>query len=363
MTQRSRVVRFDWIDADIELLMPFGIAGGTHDVARNTFVTVEIEGGFIGLGEAAPFPAFNGETREAVHAALAQTRDEVVGQAFGGWRSIGSLTPPEAARIASARCAVETAMLDAWLQAHRMPMWQFFGGATDALATDCTIPTGTVDEAEASAIRLADAGFRTLKLKVGGASLTHDATRIEAVARTAPHCRLVFDANGGLGSVDDAVHLVQIARAAGATVALFEQPLPADALGGMCEVHERTGVPVAADEGVASVADVVRHAAARAAQVVNLKIMKSGVLGVLDIAAAARTLGIGLMVGGLVETHIAMSTSAAIACGLGGVDFVDLDTPMFLRDAPVEGGYTQRGPLMGLGQIAAGHGARLTNRP
>jgi L-alanine-DL-glutamate epimerase-like enolase superfamily enzyme len=62
------------------------------------------------------------------------------------------------------------------------------------------------------------------------------------------------------------------------------------------------------------------------------------------------------MIGGMVETRLAMGTSASFAAGLGGFAFVDLDTPLFLAEDPFEGGYAQDGERLDLRPIARGHG-------
>ncbi|HVY45875.1 MAG TPA: enolase C-terminal domain-like protein, partial [Minicystis sp.] len=126
----------------------------------------------------------------------------------------------------------------------------------------------------------------------------------------------------------------------------------------LAEVARGAGVPVAADESVTRAADVARLAARGAASVVNVKLMKSGVAEALAIAATARAHGMGLMIGGMVETRLAMGMSACFAAGLGGFSFVDLDTPLFLTFDPFEGGYAQRGPVLDLAGVDAGHGAR-----
>jgi L-alanine-DL-glutamate epimerase-like enolase superfamily enzyme len=74
------------------------------------------------------------------------------------------------------------------------------------------------------------------------------------------------------------------------------------------------------------------------------------------MAAAARALGLGLMIGAMVESPLAIATSASLAAGQGGFSFVDLDTHLFMRDIPLSGGFVQSGPLLDLSGIAAGHG-------
>jgi L-alanine-DL-glutamate epimerase-like enolase superfamily enzyme len=79
------------------------------------------------------------------------------------------------------------------------------------------------------------------------------------------------------------------------------------------------------------------------------------------MALAARAHGLRLMIGGMVESDVAMSMSAHLAAGLGGFDWVDLDTPLWLRDSPVRAGYTRRGPVLDLAAVTAGHGANVAD--
>ena len=43
-----------------------------------------------------------------------------------------------------------------------------------------------------------------------------------------------------------------------------------------------------------------------------------------------------------------MTAAAHVACALGGVDFVDLDTAWLLADDPYAGGYEADGPHIGM---------------
>ena len=133
----------------------------------------------------------------------------------------------------------------------------------------------------------------------------------------------------------------------------------------MRTVRERTGVLVAADESVRSVADVAALVHARAADVVNVKITKSGVAEACDICAAARAHGLELMIGGMVETPLAMTVSACLAAGRGGFAFIDLDTPYFMKTSPTgapwgfgDGGGGRRKPLIDVACIREGHGVQ-----
>src|ERR687885_2772803 len=75
-------------DLDIPLHTPFGIAGGAQDLARNLLVTVELSDGTRGYGEAAPFPAFNGETQAIARAAVEAATSTVEGADAREWRKV-----------------------------------------------------------------------------------------------------------------------------------------------------------------------------------------------------------------------------------------------------------------------------------
>ncbi|MBM4363548.1 MAG: dipeptide epimerase, partial [Deltaproteobacteria bacterium] len=169
----------------------------------------------------------------------------------------------------------------------------------------------------------------------------------------APRARLVLDGNGALTPEAAASLVLAVGRE---RVSLLEQPTPAGDDDALRRAGELSLVPVAADESARSAADVVRLARTGAAQVVNVKITKTGFAEALDMIAAARAGGLGLMIGGMVETELAMSASACLAAGQGGFAFVDLDTPLFMKSRPLSGGFTQRGPHLDLAGIALGHG-------
>jgi L-alanine-DL-glutamate epimerase-like enolase superfamily enzyme len=139
-------------------------------------------------------------------------------------------------------------------------------------------------------------------------------------------------------------------------VALLEQPVAKDDWDGMRQVSRWGGVPVAADETAADSPAVLRLIQDRAAHVINIKLMKCGIVEALDIAALCRAARLQLMIGGMVESILAMTTSACFAAGQGGFPFVDLDTPLFMAENPFEGGMSYQGGMVEVGHIQAGHG-------
>jgi L-alanine-DL-glutamate epimerase-like enolase superfamily enzyme len=341
---------------DIPMRKAFGIAGGAQELAGNVLVELTLASGVRGWGEAAPLPAFNGETQQGALDAIERAAPELVGADVRSFRQLGERIFELAPTSASAACALETAVFDALARANGTSLRVFFGGAEDELVTDVTITTGTVDDAGREAREFA--AFSTLKIKVGGRDghdVDLDVARVLAVHAGRPEARLLLDANGGL-SVRDAVHLATELRVRGVVPALFEQPVAPGDWEALAEVRAKTRLPIAIDESVTRAEDVVAAHRAGAADAANLKLMKSGIGRALDIASATRACGLLPMIGGMVEARLAMGTSACLAAGIGGFAFIDLDTPLFLAEDPFEGGYTYRGERLDLRPITAGHG-------
>jgi L-alanine-DL-glutamate epimerase-like enolase superfamily enzyme len=342
---------------DIRLHAPFGISGGAHAAANNVLVTVELADGTRGYGEAAPLPPYNGETQADALAALREAQAALVGRDVRDWRGAAALFRTHIrSRSGSAQCALESALLDALTRRDNVPLWKFFGGAGTELETDMTVTTGTAAEAGAAARDIRARGIRMIKVKVGGKEgAAHDLERIAAIHAAAPDSPLILDGNAGV-SPAAARELVRGLKARGIEPALLEQWLAKDDLAGMRMLREESGWLVAADEAVNTADDVRRIADARAAQIVNIKLMKAGIAAALDVANTARELGLGLMIGGNVESILAMTVSACFASGIGGFRFADLDTPLFLAENPFTGGYALDGGRISVAHIPAGHG-------
>jgi L-alanine-DL-glutamate epimerase-like enolase superfamily enzyme len=341
---------------DIALREAFVIATGQVESARNVLVRVTLADGTVGLGEAAPFPPSGGETQETALAALRGMTPLVVGQDAAGWRPLAARLVASFEHQATARAGVEIAVLDALARSWRVPLYQLFGGAESQVTSDISIPIVAPDHVAALARTHVASGARTLKLKVG-TTVAADLNRVQALVGTAPACAVILDGNQGY-TPSEALELLGRLAAAGIDVALFEQPVHRHDLEGLRYVTEHARVPVAADEAVHTAADALRVARMGAANVVNVKLMKSGVIEALEIAAVCRAAHLGLMVGAMIESRLGTAAAAHVVAGLGGFSYIDLDTPMLLADDPFSGGYTQDGMTYVLDPSVPGHGVR-----
>jgi L-alanine-DL-glutamate epimerase-like enolase superfamily enzyme len=361
----TTITQVDATPLDMPLTEPFAIAKGAPAIAANVLVRIALADGTLGLGEAAPFTAVSGESQESSLAAIESVRSSLVGQDVRRFRTLSWRLGEALGAEPSARCAIETAALDAFTRHMRVPLWAFFGGRGTELDTDMTITAGDARHAAAAAVACQGRGIHALKIKVGAAAPTLDVARIAAVHRATPGAKLLADANGGY-TPEQAIAFLDELRANQVPLELFEQPVEPERwaeLAAMLSSSEKSrppaGVSICADESVRTAAELVALVREGAVDAVNIKPMKSGVVEALAIWNVATAAGLKLMIGGMLESVLAMSFSANLAAGLGGFTYVDLDTPMFIREHPFTGGFEQEGARLSVARVEAGHGVVL----
>ncbi len=334
----SAITRVECWPVDIPITDPFVVATGARTIAENVFLRVTLSNGQQGYGEAAPFPEVGGETRESCLAVLYQLAKAVLGHSAADYRQIGLGLSQQAPAHPAARCGLETAVIDAHCRTSNIPMWRLWGGCDVRVReTDITIPIADLDKTVELARGWYAKGFRLFKMKVGN-DVENDIRRLEAVHRALPGILFIGDGNQGF-SFQGCLTFVRGVKRFGGMMVLLEQPVVRDDLDSMAAIRRETGVPVAADESVRSLDDAQEVVARGAADYINIKIMKTGVVEAVGITSFTKASGLKLMIGGMVETRIAMGCSFGLVLGLGGFDVLDLDTPLLLATDPLTGGY------------------------
>ena len=356
---RDQIVKIEFWPVDIPITDPFVVATGARVVAENIFVRLTLHNGTQGYGESAPFPEVGGETRDSCLTILRQLAATLIGASAGHYTLCAADMAQAAPSHPAARCGLETAMIDAYSRSAQIPMWQLWGGQdVRPRETDITIPIATLEKSVSLARGWYAQGFRLFKMKVGK-DVDQDIRRLEAVHHSLPGISFIGDGNQGF-SREECLAFARGVQRFGGAMTLLEQPVVRDDLDSMMAIRRDTGIPVAADESVRSLADARDVIAQGAADYINIKIMKTGVVEAVAIAEATLAAGLKLMVGGMVETRIAMGCSFSLVLGMKGFDILDLDTPLLLATDPVQGGYGYRGAQL---EPWVGAGLDLTVQP
>lgn len=338
----------------IPLLEPFTISTGSVSEARNVLITVTLSDGSIGYGECAPFPPSTGESQETALAAARGCIELLEGRDAAHWRVLSQLVHSVYYAQATVCAGMEMAILDALTRSYGIPLYVFFGGAGILVETDMSIPLVTPEHGYELAKAIMARGISRIKIKVGS-DLREDVFRVEAIRNGAPHLALTLDANQGY-TPNETLLCLEALDDRGIRPLMMEQPVHKDDFEGLRYITRHTNVPIAADESASSSTSVARLIAMQAVNVVNIKLMKSGFVDALDIAALCRANNIQLMVGAMMESRLAISAAAHFVAGQGGFRFVDLDTPMLLAEDPFVGGYEQRGGIYDVSIVKSGLG-------
>jgi L-Ala-D/L-Glu epimerase len=246
---------------------------------------------------------------------------------------------------AAGRSALDAALHD-WIGRRLgQPLWRLLGLSRHAPVTSYTLGIDTLEGTRDRARRAA--GFKALKVKVGGAD---DLARLEAI-RAETEAVLRVDANEGW-TLEEARELVPALVELG--VELIEQPFPAADLESFRALRELDSLPpVIVDEGCQDLSDVAP--AARYADGINIKLAKSGGLReAVRMVHAARALGLRVMIGCMVESQLGVAPAAQIA---SLADWVDLDGHLLLADEPF------RGLQFDDGRVLPSHGPGLGVEP
>uniref|UniRef100_A0A2N9I0S8 Dipeptide epimerase n=1 Tax=Fagus sylvatica TaxID=28930 RepID=A0A2N9I0S8_FAGSY len=315
------VARAENRELSVPLIAPFTIASSRLERVDNVAIRVELSNGCVGWGEAPILPFVTAEDQTIAMAKAAEAcqflKRSPVMTLCSLLTEIASILPGH--EFASVRAGVEMAVIDAVANSIGVPLWRLFGGVSNTITTDITIPIVSPAEAAELASKYCNQGFKTLKLKVGK-NLKADIEVLQAIREAHPECLFILDANEGY-KPNEAIEVLEKLHEMGVTPVLFEQPVHRDDWEGLGHVtqiaKDKYGVSVAADESCRSLADVKKIVHGNLADVINIKLAKVGVMGALEIIEVVRASGLELMIGGMVETRLAMGFAGHLAAGLG----------------------------------------------
>jgi L-alanine-DL-glutamate epimerase-like enolase superfamily enzyme len=300
----------------LRLAETFTISRGSEDEADVVQVAITHDG-LTGFGEAAPIERYN----ESAASALAWLEQVTVGDDPFALDEIFSVLPPGEQ---AARAAIDGALYDLQGKLTGLPVHQLLGLRRDGPPTSWTIWLGDPDDMARRTEKVASRGFKRLKLKLGGFDGL-DVERVKAV-RAVTGLPLMCDANEAW-TLDEALEVIPQLD-----VEYCEQPLKAGDPDGPA-LKERSPVPIYVDEDCHTLADVA--GCAERAHGINIKLAKSG--GIREgvrMANAARALGLGVMLGCMVESGLGIAAGAHIASLM---DHVDLDGNLLLAEDPWPG--------------------------
>lgn len=323
----------------IPLITPFKTALRSVDSIENVIVTLETDEGALGFGEAPPTAVITGDTIPSIAGAIKYfIGPKLIGRDVENVEELHDIIEASMVHNTSAKAAVEMAVYDLMGKRWNVPLYKLLGGAKTSLETDITISVNDTDTMVRDSISAAERGFSILKVKVGN-DVKRDVQRLTAIKSAIPkECIIRVDANQGW-TASQAVRIIGELEDAGVGAELIEQPVKAHDIDGLRYVTENTATPILADESVFSAADAMHIINTRAADLINIKLMKTGgIYNAMSIASIAKISGIECMMGCMLEGNVAVTAAAHAAMARGNITMIDLDGPALCKSNPVIGG-------------------------
>lgn len=330
-----KIAAVDVIPIRLPLREPFIIAYGVQSDIPSILVRIRTEDGAVGWGEATPDQIVTGETWSSVAAMLrhdlcphligldARDREEVLRRMDG---LVGEAP--------AAKAAIDIALHDLIARSLDVPLWVLLGGrARPHLEISRVVSMLDPDVMAAKAAEHVALGFTTVKLKVGdGANPLLDARRVAAVRdAVGHHISIKVDVNQGWQTAGVAIQAIRAMLPSAPRY--IEQPVAAWDIEGLADVRRMTGATIMIDEGCHGPREMQRVVALRAADLVNIKLMKTGgILAAMRTNAIAETAGIVAQIGTMVESSIASAAGLHTALACHNIETVEMGGPLMIAE-------------------------------
>jgi L-Ala-D/L-Glu epimerase len=318
-------------------MVPFRIATGTMHHAQNLFIRVDTEEGLTGVGECSAFPMITGETqatcyemaREFARLWKGKDADDIGGRL----KELDDFT----AFNATAKSAFDMALYDLAAKKRKMPLYKLLQGNKKKLETDLTIGIAEPDAMAETSREFKNKGVRIIKIKLGKDGRT-DLTRVQKIrAAVGDSIQLRIDANQGWDFETASEVLVKMGPL---HIEFCEQPMRQYDDAKLPELRKISPVKIMADESVFNHHDAQRLINAGACDYINIKFAKSGgIAEAIRINKICADNGIPCMMGGMLESRLALTAFAHFALSQNNIQFYDMDTCLLgHKSDPVTGG-------------------------
>ena len=318
---------------------PFTIATGTMHFAQNIFIKVYTDEGIYGVGECSAFPMIVGETQATCY--------EMAKDFALLWRGKDPLNIKErmnelhafTAGNSTIKSAFDMALYDISAKHAGKPLYAFLGGTKKSMETDLTIGIDKPEAMAKKALEFKVQGVRIIKVKLGKAP-GEDVERMRQIREMIGYSiKLRIDANQGWGKEQAQWALKELGQY---DIEFCEQPMRRYNDHYLPELKRMSPIPIMADESVFDHHDAERIINDNGCDFINIKFSKSGgILESLQINEVCERHQIPCMMGGMLESRIALTAFAHFAAAKNNIKFYDMDTCILVHKLdPAKGGAT-----------------------
>jgi muconate cycloisomerase len=337
----TRIEHVETVIVDLPTVRPHQLSMTTMKGQTLMIVRIRMSDGIVGIGEGTTIGglAYGPESPEGMKVAidtyitpiLLQSDPNRIGPTMGAINKAAQGNN-------FAKCAVETALVDALGKRNRLTASELLGGRFhDRLPVTWTLASGDtgsdIDEAEEM---LAKRRHNIFKLKIGRGDPQQNITHVAAIKRAlGDRASVRVDVNQAW-SETVASKCLPLLRDAG--VDLIEQPVALRNTRGLARLARETSVAIMADEALSGPETAFQLAQSAAADVFSLKIAQSGGLfATVKVAAIAEAAGIDLYGGTMLEGGIGTVASAQLFSTFPRLEWgTELFGPLLLTEEILE---------------------------
>lgn len=323
----------------VPLKVPFKTAIRTVESVEDIIAEIHTDTGNIGYGESPPTGVITGDTNLSIIGAIKDhIAPSIKGCDIENFEESMIKLHSSIVGNTSAKAAIDIALYDLYGQLYNAPIYKILGGYRKNITTDITISVNNPDEMVRDSINAIKLGYKTLKVKVGKDSQM-DIKRLVSIRNAVGNnIDIRIDANQGW-KPKEAIETLNKMEYLGLDLELVEQPVAAYDIEGMKLVTDNVNIPVLADESVFSERDALEILQKRAADLINIKLMKTGGINkALKIITMAEIYDVECMIGCMLEAKVSVNAAAHLAASKKIITKIDLDGPVLCEIDPVIGG-------------------------
>ena len=334
-----KITQIETMMLSTPLKKPFKTALRQTSVSESIIVKIYSDNGQIGFGGAPPTAVITGDTLDSIKGAIENfISPALIGMDIEEFEPLMRRLHNSIYMNTSAKAAIDMALYDLYGKHFKIPLYKLFGGARKEIESDITVSVNSPEEMAEDAAEYIKRGYTILKTKVGIDS-DLDIIRVKRIREAVGNdVKLRLDANQGW-IAKEAVRTIRKLEDMGMNIELVEQPVKAHDIEGLKYVTDNVDTPIMADESLFMPEDGFKILKLRAADILNIKLMKCGGLhNALKINAMAESCGVECMLGSMIESKIGITAAAHLACGKLNITRVDLDAVDLMAEDPIDGG-------------------------
>ncbi|WP_404452113.1 dipeptide epimerase [Virgibacillus necropolis] len=314
---------------ELPLIEPFVISYANYSSMPSIIVKITTDNGLVGYGEGVADEHVTGESFESTFHVLASTiAPKILGENPINMERIHDVMNTSIYGVPTAKAAIDIACYDVVGKALGVPVYALLGGRYhEKFPITHVLSIDTPEKMADDAARRVKQGYRSFKMKVG-TNIVEDVKRIQSVYdRVDENISIRVDVNQGWKSSSKTLQALD--KLQGVSLDWLEQPVIADDIDGMVEVKSKSPIPMMIDEGLRGVREMREIIAKRAADKVNIKLMKcGGIYPAAKLAHMAEMAGIDCQVGSMVESSIGSAAGFQVAFSKKVITSVELTGPL-----------------------------------